>query len=59
MKKAREILYIKKSDIELSIGLIKNGNQFIPQQSTPLLEALNIALKVLEDKIISEIWEHL
>ena len=45
-EKAMEILWIKKSSIELSTS-----------QSTPLLEALTIAIKVLEDKIISEIWE--
>jgi hypothetical protein len=47
-------LKIKKTDIELCIGLIKQGNQFVPRQSSPLLEAISIAIKALEKQIPKE-----
>lgn len=43
-------LEIKKKDIELCIGLIKQGNQFIPRQSSPLLEAISVAIETLKAK---------
>ncbi|MCR4442165.1 MAG: hypothetical protein QHH10_08160 [Peptococcaceae bacterium] len=44
-------LSTKKADIELSIGLIKQGNEFISRQSTPLLEAIDLAISVLDKQI--------
>lgn len=46
----KAIEQIKKADMELCVGLIKSGNQFIPKQSTPLMEAIDTAIQSLQEK---------
>lgn len=50
IQKAIETLKLKKWDIEMCIGLTKQGNEFIPRQSSPLLEAISVAIEILEAK---------
>jgi hypothetical protein len=51
-------LSIKKADIELCIGLVKQGNQYISKQSSPLLVAINEAIKALKKQVPKKVIKH-
>jgi len=51
IEKAIEQLELKKKDMELCVGLIREGNQFLPKHSTPLMKAIDVAISALREKL--------